>query len=197
MNHLEGGFAPTTSSPIQGCSGVGPAPAAAFAGTSSAGADGRHRDLLPMPLPPASARNSGTVTRCRAVRRRSERVAHGEFLVTEVVKTLNEMYTGQDGPHTQDAVPPTAAQSQAVSAIRAAVHRFGQPPEDLSGAGALGELRVQAVCGGVSAVLAAQEPLVSSACRQYMAVNLPYWPLSASRASIVSPSLYSIHSLLL
>ena len=110
VNHLEGGFAPTTSSPIQGCSGVGPAPAAAFAGTSSAGADGRHRDLLPMPLPPASARNSGAVTRCRAVRRRSERVAHGEFLVTEVVKTLNEMYTGQDGPHTQDAVPPTAAQ---------------------------------------------------------------------------------------
>ena len=133
---------------------MGPAPAAAFAGTSGAGADGRHRDLLPMPLPPASARNSGTVTRCRAVRRRSERVAHGEFLVTEVVKTLNEMYTGQDGPHTQDAVPPTAAQSQAVSAIRAAVHRFGQPPEGLSGAGALGELRVQAVYGGESAVLA-------------------------------------------
>ena len=65
--------------------------------------------------------------------------------MNDIVDTLNEMYTGRPARaiHTVAGHQPTAAQQKSLGVIADAVAEFGSPPDDITGAGALQELRAR------------------------------------------------------
>ena len=74
-------------------------------------------------------------------------------MVSEAVVALNEMY-GFYGNVGATGGKATSAQQLALENIRDAAARFGAPPPDLSGPGALRELRVETTYGGDSTTVA-------------------------------------------
>ena len=125
---------------------------------------GRQRDLLPLPRPSASGPLVASVasTSCsRSCHRRHLRRSHKADMSTEIVDTLNEMFTSRAaGSLRRSGQAPTAAQREALSHIEASVACFGPPPSDISGSGALSELRSRLSYSGEPSCLA---PLVVDA----------------------------------
>ena len=113
------------------------------------GGQARQRDLFPLPVPTSAkvALNSSTASSERCIRRRRLRRQHVDNLVSEAVTSLNEIY-GFYGDAGATVGSTTSAQRLALENIRDAVVRFGAPPPDLSGPGALRELRVETTYGG-------------------------------------------------
>lgn len=81
----------------------------------------------------------------RTSRRHAEERLHVDGWVRDIVIALNSMYGGVecqgnfDGQHA-----PTLSQRICIEKVRQCVHEAGQPPADLSGQGALEELRAHA-----------------------------------------------------
>ena len=101
----------------------------------------RQRDLLPLPegvlLASASGQPQGQF--CRTTARRALRRHHAAVLAEEAVATLNELY-GNSANDVGVQSSPTAAQAESLTRIHQAAQQFGQPPEGMTGEGALREL---------------------------------------------------------
>jgi hypothetical protein len=72
----------------------------------------------------------------------------------EIVRTLNELYLGQPWHPVSHPQSITAGQQRALDNARDAVRRFGTPPVELAGSGALEEVRVLSDYAGESATVA-------------------------------------------
>ena len=98
----------------------------------------RQRDLFPLPTSGLSGVEAGVSSRSRSSRRREARIHHVDAWARDVVTSLNEL--AGLGESEVPAVA-TAGQEEAIDHIRASILRIGQPPEGLTGAGAVAELR--------------------------------------------------------
>ncbi len=130
-------------------------------GSSSAGYESmfssdcgvRQRGVFPMPVPLVSGKHTGGIS--RAVARRHESQAHVEVWVKDIIVTLNSMYAGEECPGSFGAGRGlTNSQALCLDRMKAAVFEAGKPPADLSGSGALAELRSQPGYAGEPAHLA-------------------------------------------
>ena len=81
---------------------------------------------------------------CRSVARRIGRRCARDCLFSDVVGSLNDLWCGAGDGSVFDHERPSLAQDQVLSRVGAAVDRFGEPPPDMTGPGALEALRV---CG--------------------------------------------------
>ena len=119
-------------------------------GSSSAGYEsifssdggGRRRGVFPMPVPLVSGKHTGGIS--RAVARHHESQAHVEMWVKDIIVALNSMYAGEECPGSFGAGRGlTNSQALCLGRMKATVFEAGKPPADLSGSGALAELRSQ------------------------------------------------------
>ena len=110
------------------------------------------RRLFPLPLPP---RETGVpdAGRCRAGQRRALRAAHAGEWVDSCVEALNEMDAGRPVAPSC-AGRPLLAPRQALEHLVASERALGPPPSELTGAGALAELRAHRGYGSEHATLA-------------------------------------------
>lgn len=115
-------------------------------------ADGRERDLLPLPL--------GTFQRVfedravgRVARRRRGCLLHADRWAEDAVRSLNEMALGPEAKRKAN-LKPSVAQVEFLDKLRCAVADLGRPPEDLDGHEALGALLSRQGYAGESAALA-------------------------------------------
>ena len=103
----------------------------------------RQRDLLPLPLPPASDLEQDRLDALgHGTKRRLQRRHHRDSLLREAVVALNGMYTGVDGALCCGPAEATAAQRRCTARLRGAVDRMGPPPPGLTSADALQELQL-------------------------------------------------------
>ena len=110
------------------------------------------RRLFPLPLP-AREPEVPRAGRCRAVQRRGQRAAHAGEWVESCVQALNEMDAGRPvAPSCSGR--PSLAQRQALEHLVASERALGPPPSELTGAGALAELRAHRGYGAEHATLA-------------------------------------------
>lgn len=127
---------------------------AGFASIFSSDSGVRQRGVFPMPVPLVSGKHTGGIS--RAVTRRHESQAHVETWVKDTIITLNSMFAGEECPGSFGAGRGlTNSQVLCLDRMKAAVFEAGKPPADLSGSGALSELRSQPGYAGEPAHLAA------------------------------------------
>jgi len=104
---------------------------------------GRPRDIFPLPTVPTEGTPPNLHDLSRGCQRRHLRHHHQHDLVCEVAVVLNDLFLGPR--HSADTVAgnmrPTAAQGEVFASLRSAVKAFGSCPQDISGPGALRELR--------------------------------------------------------
>ncbi|CAE7463997.1 unnamed protein product [Symbiodinium sp. CCMP2592] len=97
------------------------------------------RDIFPLPVPAASF--DGGFDGSRRVKRRLERRWHQESMVTDCVRGLNALYSGEKfGKAKSPTQAPSRAQLAALEHIRNSVHLLGAPDQELSGREALRQL---------------------------------------------------------
>ena len=115
-----------------------PPPAGACEFSSLGAADGRNRDLFPLPTDYFTSSSASQSSVCRAVRRRLVKANYVNQWSNECAAALNEV---QSGRHTQNFnLSPSSAQVSCLDRIRSDVSALGPPPEDMDGRGALSEL---------------------------------------------------------
>ena len=113
-------------------------PAGACEFNTMGAADGRNRDLFPLPTNYFASSSASPSSVCRAVRRRLSKTSYVNQWSNECAAGLNEV---QSGHHTQNFTPsPSPAQVSCLDRIRSDVAALGPPPGDLDGRGALSEL---------------------------------------------------------
>lgn len=105
---------------------------------------GRNRGIFPCPVPRVGALPVPYGSSRRSTRRAEER-RHEEIWARDIVIALNSMYAGVecegnfDGQHA-----PTLSQRICLEKVRECAHAAGKPPDELTGQGALDELRANA-----------------------------------------------------
>ena len=99
------------------------------------------RDLFPLPSC-SPLEKPRSVPCCRKVRRRLEKTSHVDQLTEECVVALNSLYSHQPlGPAKTGTFGASMPQVEALKHIRNSVQLMGSPPCDLTGPGAVSQLR--------------------------------------------------------
>ena len=105
----------------------------------------RHRGLFPFPVPEVRPSNAADGELSRGTLRRLDARRHADEWVHDIVVALNSMFAGEEQKGNFVAgLNPTLSQRICLERVRQAVLEAGKPPEDLSGQGALSELRANA-----------------------------------------------------
>ena len=121
--------------PQSGVGGESPTPTSRTWGRAE---DGRHRDVFPLPEPCSDNLNKAQLKGLsRSTARRLHRRRHRGELQSEMVVALNELSGNSDGSSRSTT---NACQREALQHIAKCAARFGEPPADMHGQGALQEL---------------------------------------------------------
>lgn len=120
----------------------------------------RQRGVFPLPLP--EFKESSSVCMSRSSQRKTLARRHVHSWVCDMVDTLNCMFSGSEFAAKDFCVKPNLSQKLCLDRLQSAVLHLGKPPENVSGQGALNELRANMGYSGEPASLAGyQKDLIS------------------------------------